>query len=320
MQKADPLVLFTSTILNANGQQTPETSALVNPHGLPMELLEARFRVIPQSPSSTDYSLLTGNAVGVKMDMGEIPIVDADVPVNVLGTMRDSYEQNFTVWYNDGASNIPVTPVTYGWRLQHPLYIPAGAVVTPTFSHLGQNANATKVDVMYICRMVENYRPDVVKVPWVGSYNARGFDVTGSGQAAQSNRSSNLDLFNPFKVPLVINRLSGRASYLRSSFGLQTQAAYEDVATLRQAYVTMRMRSSRGDDIIRESLPFEVAFPGSWRAWDIPGNWEMRSGEFYQASLAVGSIAEDYTGLLGRLQISIALSGYREIQRRIIGG
>ena len=320
---SDPLIFTASAIVNPNAGGSVNTAALANPHGMAMELLEVRFRVFAENTSNNNFLTLTGQAIGVKMDMGNIPIVDSAVPISQFGSFRDTSE--FGSQQSASFNGALTTPVMYKWRLKYPLYVPAGAVVIPSFEHLGQNPFPVNVEVVYICRTVPEGQkiPSRLMVPWVSSYNSKSFDQLTS-TAAKSDQSSELDLLNPFKVPLEITKLTGRAALI--STGVEgLDLAIEEQMQFRSRLATVRMRSSRGDDVVRTPTPFNGLFPLGWRAWDIAGQWLMRPGEFYKVRIDVAAVdfTTAATGNLsaanpGRVQFSMGMIGYRSIATKTV--
>lgn len=320
---SDPLIFTAETVVNTNAGGSVNTAALANPHGLAMELLEVRFRISPDNTATESYFQVTGQAIGVKMDMGNIPIIDSAVPVSQFGSFRDTSEFGTTQYSASGV--IRTLPTSYYWRLKYPLYVPAGSVVVPSFEHLGQNPFPVKVAVIYICRsMPEGHKiPARVMVPWVGSYNSKSFDQITDAPAS-SDRSSELDLLNPFRVPLEIVKLTGRAT-LTSQVSEEIGLAIEEQMNFRSRLAKVRIRSSRGDDVVRTPTPFNGLFPLGWREWGIAGQWLMRPGEFYKARIDVDSV--DYTTATeggdsitypGRVQFSMGLIGYRAIATKAV--
>lgn len=320
---SDPLIFTAQTLVNTGAGGSVNTAALANPHGMPMELLEMRFRVFPERTATEAFTKLTGQSIGVKIDMGNIPIVDSAVPISQFGSFRDTSEfgsQQF------GFNGFSAVPTMYKWRLKYPLYVPAGSVVVPSFEHLGQNPFPVNVEVIYICRTVpENQKiPARLMVPWVGSFNSKSFDQL-TGTAASSDQSSELDLLNPFRVPLEIVKLTGRASLISTDNVTTFPTADEERMQFRSRLATVRIRSSRGDDVVRTPTPFNGLFPLGWRAWDIGGQWLMRPGEFYKVRIDVAAVdfataADDNESTVepGRVQFSVGMIGYRSIATKAI--
>lgn len=316
-----PLVMWASIVAPPNSDSPVPNELLMNPYGLPMEILEVRFRVYPITPSGTNFPTLNGMGLGVKMDLGKAQVVDAGVPVSLLGNVRDSYEGQAKVYGNPDDGTVFAYPTTYSWRLKYPLFVPAGGVLACVFTPMGQNVYPVNVDVAYIARTWDMTRPQPAKtkVPWVASYQSKVFDYE-TGAAAAFDVSPTLDMLNPFGVPLELQRLTGRASLTQSTAGAGatgqfsgvTNSIVEDVTEFHTTYSQLRLRSSRGFDLIRTPAPFGGFFPANWRAWDVPEKWFMAPQEFYRAQLSVSAISGTVS-YLARAQFAMGMVGYREV-------
>lgn len=328
----DPLILYGSCEVAPNSASSPNSAALGNPHSLPMEILEIRFRIYGITPGligdqlggiPPSFFLNNGLGIGVKLDLGTIPIVDARVPVNGFGTIRDAADNpTFGTILSDpsaplGESGL-ANPATYTWRLKYPLFIPANTVLVPVFEHLGQSPLTMVVDTLYVARSLpENYQPPAsIKVPWVTSYVSKSFDET-AGAIASTDSSSELNITNPFQVPVEISRLVGSMAFnFNQDNGLDStiQEVSEDWEDHRFRLTKVTIRSSRGDELARSPTKFNLLFPFDWRAWDVPSGWWMRPGEYYK--ILVVTDALDYVPnvlLVGQVQFGIVAVGYREI-------
>lgn len=311
-----PLVLWASIIAPPNSDSPVPNEMLMNPLELPMELLEVRFRMFPIGDSSTDYASINGMGLGVKMDLGKAPIIDAGVPVSMLGTVRDTFENGDIVLSPDSGTITP-KPATYSWRLKYPLFVPAGKTPSVVFTPMGQNVYPLNVDVAYICRTWDMTRPQPTKtkVPWVASYQSKTFDYA-TAQAAGYDTSPTLDILNPFGAPLELQRISGRvlnAQSTATAVGSFTNSIIEDVLTYRSVLSELRLRSSRGFDLIRTPAAFNGFFPMNWRAWDVPDKWTMAAQEFYRAQLTVNAVT-DTVSALARIQFALGVVGYRDVE------
>lgn len=313
----DSLLLYANCVVQPGSGVGPNVAGLMNPHGLPMELLEVRWRLYPNNTVGNQFARLTGMGIGVKMDIGDIPLVDADVPMNAFGNSRDDADltsDNTAIYPNPNDTSVTANPYSYRWRLKHPLFVPPGCVVTPVYSHLGQNHFPVTVDTVYIARTLPTsfQPPAAVRVPWAGSYNSISFDNFAS-QAAGRDFSSELDIVNPFRQPLELSRLTGRASAVFN--GSTVPVNFEDFTDHRFKLCKLRIRSRSGDEIARTKTPFNGLFPYTWRAWDIPGGWVMPPQEFYKVQLtvdqAIATAPSD--AQLGTVQFSVAAIGYRQL-------
>lgn len=316
-----PIVLWGSVIAQPNVDSPVPNEQLANPFGLPMELLAIRFRLVPIVDSTNGFNArVTGGGVKVKLDLGPAAIA-SDIPISLFGDMRDTYENQIggvipqDIPYQAG---IYVLPTAYDWRLKYPLFIPAGKVVTAIFTPLGLNPFPVRIDVIYICRTWDQSKPEpkLTKVPWAASFESKTFDYADATPRDESV-SSNLDVLNPFGVPLELSRLSGRCTTLNLSAlaGTQTNYVHEDLAEFRQSLSTVRMRSSRGFDLIRTPVPFDGVFPINWRSWDILDGWQMAPQEYYRVqinTIAVPITVEAQN--VGTAQFAVGIVGYRDVE------
>lgn len=313
---SNPLVLYGQVLVNPNVDAAVPNVALSNPDGMPMELLEVRFRLVPQSSITTQNVGVTGLGLGVKMDLGKVAVVDSYVPVGDLGTSRDSYEYQQAVFSDPDSATPRAFPTTYGWRLKYPLLIPGGATLSCVLRSLGQSSYPLLVDVAYIARTWDMRRPlpTHTRVPWVSSYESRVFEYE-TGIAAKQDQSGQLDIINPFDAQLEIARFGGRLSYLVNyTRALGADYVLEDPVTMRDVFGTFRMRSSRGFDIVGNPSAFGVAFPYSWRSWDMGDKWLMSPREYYTVNIDTAAITDTVTApYIGQMQYSIGLTGYRSV-------
>lgn len=313
----NPLVLYGSVTVNPNTDGAIPNPSLANPDAAPMELLEVRFRVTPVNKTGdTDIvPAVMGLGLGVKMDLGKAAVVDSYVPVGDLGTVRDSYESQPETYTDPTDPTITSNQNVYGWRLKYPLFIPGGSTLSCVLRPLGQNSAPLNVDVAYICRTWDSRKPipTHARVPWVTSFESKTVAYELNAPATQQ-RSSQLDIVNPFDAMLEVARFGGRVSILVNTTGLPMgDDVLEDPTTYRDVLTTIRMRSSRGFDIVGGNrVAFGGLFPYSWRAWDLPGKWLMSPREFYSVTLDTALNSDDPL-YPGQVQFSVGLTGYRTV-------
>lgn len=325
----DPMVLFAETDIQPGASGAPQVPALANPHGLPMEILEIRFRAYPLIKTADDYITTVGQTLSVKMDLGKASVSDDKVPLSTFGTVADTFEglnPQYSQANLPAASNPVVTAAGYAWRLKYPLYVPVGSVLVPKFAS-NVNAFPTRVEVAYVCRSVQQ-KPagSKVMVPWVAAYNSKAFTQL-TEEPASNDVSNQLDIVNPFSVPLELARLGGRVMFVQNDVGAQSNFILEESLQFRNRLTKLRLRSSRGDDIVRGPAPFDLVFPRNWRGWDVPGSWLLRPGEVYRATLETDAMDFSTAGAAGnnasagRIQFAIAMMGYRQVSvESLVGG
>jgi len=313
---SDPLVLSASGVIEANGGSSLSAAALANPHGLAMEVTEIRWRLAPKSPTQNDQFEATGQSIAMKLDLGQAAIVGEQVPVGLFGSFRDSSEFAAEIYGLDlQEPTVTVQPTSYFWRPRHPIFVPANQILTPSFEHMGQIGLPYQLDLIYIGRTLPpDYKPGSIMLPWVSAWNFQSFQQI-SGGLGGSGLSSELTLNNPFGVPMKIAKLTGRCALINaSSSGGFTNYATEELFQFRQRLAALRIRSSKGEDVVRTQTSFDGLFPYGWREWDIEGEWMMRPGEFYKARLDVANVDFAITeSFNGRVQFSVGLMGYRKV-------
>lgn len=309
----EPLVLYAETELPTGAGAAPNAGALTNPYGVPMEILEMRFSIYATEVTLGETGSVTGTAVGVKLDLGNLGLSNPGVTISTLGGFRT--ESNSTFALAAGTSFLTTARV-YTWRLKYPLYVPVGATVVPTFTNLGQVGSPVKVRVSYHCRSITNsWRPQKLIVPWVSTYNSTTFEVIQEGAGAATDASTETGIFNQFDVPLEISKLVGRWGML-SKYGGASDKVFE-FANPDQAlkYTTIEIRSSKGEEIIRDPTLFGLVFTPGSNTWDFKGNWQLDPHEWWKVQVTHNAL--DYTpdaALLGRVQFSMSLIGYREVK------
>jgi len=144
----------------------------------------------------------------------------------------------------------------FRWILPKPLYVPAGQILMSTFFRQADGGGAGgKVGVAYAGRTVApgTPMPSKISVPYVGVYEPPA--------GAASAISSELDLVNPFLVPLKVQRFTMRV--LDSTGAGLIKAENLQSGANRQ----ITMKDSSGYDIVTDAAPMlEVGF-GARRAW-----------------------------------------------------
>jgi len=321
----DPLVLFAETTLVTGGAVSPNTAALANPHAMPMELLTVRFRIHTVNPTGTGQSV-SGLGVGVKMDMGKIPMIDDGVPVSLLSTARDDSNDanNGYLVFSDTTLSPTARVYDYTWRLKYPLFIPPGAVVTPLFTHLTQTPFDVKVGITYFCRVHRGSAktPAVVQVPWVSSYKSKIFDINSGANVADSAQSKETDIRNQFSHPIEVARIGGRVSTYVAPAATPANMNYESIfSIMAHRYLRLTMRGSRGDDIIRTPTLFGSVFPLAWKCWDLITPWYMEPGEFYDTQLFLDAFTGPTSGNdSARMQVGVSVVGYQRLNTRTLEG
>lgn len=316
-QIGDPIILTAAATISSSADAAPNLAALTNPYGLPMELLEVRFSAYAVSTDATLGNSISGQDVGVKMDLGKIAVVNAGTPMSVFSNYRDAFNPS-DMSYAINSSNLGFGVATYSWRLKYPLFVPGGTTLNVKFTNNSLLPVDVQVTVTYHCRvMPKSYRPKKLMVPWVSAYNSKAFTVVPNA-AADSDTSTELDITNPFiGVPLEVSRLTGVFSSVQ--LGTGTINTLSEALNLDQPreYLFVTMRSSQGDELVFNNTPFECLWPGAWRAWDLPDGTALESGSWLKLQVLRPAITYDLSSLYtARVYYSVGMLGYREIGGR----
>lgn len=317
-----PVILWGSTIAQPNVDSAVPNEQLANPFEIPIEVLAIRMRAYPIVTDSNNAVRVTGSGVKVKFDIGDVPVA-SDIPINLFGGVRETYENGQTIKTLD-TDTVVAYPCTYDWKLKYPLFIPPGKTLSAVFTPIGINQLPVRVDVIYICRTWDVTRPlpKRVKAPWASSFESKSFRNEAS-VPAETSVSNALDVLNPFAVPLELDFIGGRcaALSLSTSFAAYTDIVYEDPLLYRHIRSTIRMRSSRGFDLIRTPVPFEGVFPAGWRGWDVPQGWQMSPQEYYRVQVDVAATDALVTSFyISQAQFSVGIVGYRDVEVASMGG
>lgn len=312
----DPLILTASATLAPGAEVSPNLASLSNPYGLPMELLEVRWSVVASSTNASAFRGITGLGIGVKADLGKIAVIDSDVPISCFGSYRDMTDPVTQSGLEISSSGVINGVSTYTWRLKYPLFIPGGTTLNMDFHHLAQEPVNAKVWVTYHCRVrPKGYKPAKLMVPWVCSYSSKPFNVV-AGEPADSDESSELDLINPFGVPLEVTRFVGGYTSLVLGTGSFTNTASEATNSSQpRQYTYVTMRTSQGDDVVFTPTYFEALWPSAWRAWDLPDGTMFDSNEWIKVTLTRPAIDYDPSTLSnqGISLFAVSMVGYREV-------
>lgn len=326
---SQPVVLYGTATIPVASSGAPDNSTLQNPYETPIEILEVRFRIYPTYPNADNvaFQSVTGMGVGVKMDLGKAAVIDGFVPVNAMSSNRDSYE-GMGALYSQPAVGLAseAYQVMYGWRPRYPIYVPGRATLACAFQTQGQIDSPIVCDVVYIGRTwpVGKPKPRTVKVPWVASFEATPVETSGSTQALSNDVSASTDVQNPFAANLELDKIFGRMAQLtplNPTLGSGSNRLIEDSIVGRLIRFKLKIRSSRGFDILRNQTQFGSLFTRNWIVWDIPGRWELVPREFYtfafQASAETLEVATPYTQ---QSQPSVGIVGYRNVAVADLGG
>lgn len=296
-----PIVLTSEVTVDANSTKSPDLLKLKNPTGEHFVIREIRFGLRLASGSD---ALTTGSAVAVKLDLGSQALTNAHVPVWNFGRYlsRDADAPSDPI-------NTVFSPALnlFRWRLRHPLYIPAGAVLACEFQHRGQVPVPITVTVTYVGHSLESSTvPPRIRLPWAASYSSKVFETFSAG----TDSSSAAALINPFETPLRLERFTGRLNFSSPSSGLNWAFVADDT-------LQIKIRHSSGVPLVREFTTFRQVFGAYSHSWEQRG-CELESGASY--IVTVNKLDDPDADPNDRrfIQADIGMVGWRELQ--LVGG
>lgn len=272
--QANGLLLSASLTLTTNQvKAVGNTTLLEVPDRTPMLLDEIR---VSGSEGGSALNVL------VRLQLGRNPLTNGYVPFGVLSKLINSEQ-------NGDATGVESLPESIVWRLPRPLYVPAGEIVTASFLANG-SVTSTNVVLTYAGRSVlmDYPVPKKIAIPWVTAF----LPTRRAGGSNTTQESTNSDLVNTLGVPLHAQRLVGLMS--------------GDTDAL-EALCLMQMRTSYGQVIIRDQVPFANVF-STERCWDLGS--VMKPKDYY-----IVNLTENYATVNPAHTVSSAISlvGYREV-------
>jgi len=302
----DPLFLTAEAVLQSKAQGGPNAIALANPFGHSMEIHEIRWQLRGALTSG-----INGGAIGCQLNLGSIPLTNGFVPVFNFGRMDTVFAESQVAM-----GPLPTNAnLEFQWRLPRPLFVPAGAVLTPKFEHRGEQVRtAITVRISYVGASLPASAspPKRVPVPWVAFWASNPIDIT----APSTQQSRETDLVSPpGDADLILQRFSGRL-VTTFGFGAGNVIADDSNSLISGArFTTIRMVDSRGNPIIRKATPFRQAFEEVTRTWELPPGSRLTPKGFYRVFMR--HTVEPNPALAFNLtsQLFVGMVGYREIDR-----
>ncbi len=292
---ASPVHLSASVILPSGSNGTVPPAALKNPMGQDMEILEIKFEVSGVIGAATDYGYY-GATIACELVMGTHKITNGSIPVFCFGRAENLSAET----KQDITQTILFS--SYTWRLPRPLYVPAGAVVTPNFTHTGLVSNSLNVRVGYSARTVFA-KPKMVYIPWVAKYSSKVFNPI---ESADVDSSTELDLVNPNPETFHLQRFVGRTVVNTAT------AKVEGPTALSSQYLLLRMTDSYGRPIIRSFTPFYSAFTPLTRSWEMDNGAELDPESYYLVNMRKDVMDFSADHEVDTAQAFISMVGWRE--------
>lgn len=270
-QKFEPLILRAETLVEVSSNSSPNNQALINPTGEPWEVHEIKFGVRRQSILET--SRATGAALDVNITWCGKRITDGFVPVWNCGAYQAVEEFKALPKTSDVALGQywRAQDAFYGWKLDHPLYVPPGQSLAVEFRNNGLVNFPLKCSVSLIGRvMPRSAKPTKVKVPYVSAWKSDFYEVLLAGGPEVSPETV---LFNQTGKPLTVERFVGRMASRVQTDEADGSYVYIDQVSrfpFRGSLFDVKHRMTNGTIVARNWVNFGDAF--GWRNY----KWTQR--------------------------------------------
>ncbi len=301
---------LTISLKGADAAPSDETR-IKNPTSYPIWLHGIRFALTTSEAAALSG---IGGAIGVKMNLGQTPLMQNYVPLWLLRTQTTDTERTP---YDQNLMSSPPFTFRYTWMFRKPLLMLPGQYLSPLFNYPGmlKGTDPATVDIqMTMLADIAEHVPEMVSVPWACSFSAQS---TVAGTAALAlPESRRTDIFNPHDFPLHIDRLTGRI--LINQQDGDDEYASTGNSTYPSANTNVRMFREDGTALIRDPVAFAHAFSQPLKAWRMEG-CVMPPRSYYQAVIDVDYSDATAYGAASVIQPQIGLLGYRDIPLAQLG-
>lgn len=327
-QLSDPIHLTAAASVPSNSTTGVNAAALKNPTGAAMMIHQIKFSLKAQVSSGAQFqATVLGGMILCDLKLGNIPLTNGFVPVWNFVKPNSFNSELFTLITEEATADAAYAE--FCWTLARPLYVPANAVIIPSFSNTGLVPNTIDVRISYAGRSLKAGAapPKRVFIPYVSSYISKNFPADDE----DSDESSELSIINPFDQPLKLQRLTGRCQNVRNIAGLATVYAdegfsqvivpglssdyYLSMATPGEEMISVKIYDSNGRPIVKDFTIFRAVFPTTTRSWEFDNGAVMDPQSYYRVFVdkqpaLIGDTATDFTIFS---QITIGAVGWREI-------
>jgi hypothetical protein len=272
-----------------------------------------------------------GAFVYVKLALdGRINLTEKFVPVWNLGPLlSQGIDLSAYVGAGIGSAGNQYRFSHYRWLLPVPLIVPPGSVLVPTFEiedngplgagavtrpYLGYPNGGITADVAFGGRRIPGLKiPSRVDIPFATAFlpsetiNTTGVSVRQSGDK---------DLYNPFHVPMHVQRFIGRYRYMPDAFSPYQNQIITDTwggafgpgptGGVTSNIAEVKLTDSRGYTGIRDFTPWPDVFDANYRSWTFGAELPPKEWAFF----AVRNIG--YSSGTYRLRPMISMIGHRK--------
>lgn len=270
------------------------SGSLVNFYPYPMKVKDIVFDwdwTVPSRGVQQTYGAPLGDAIRIRAGYRNHPLTNGYVPVNLLGRTRN--------WQASTPSFIQAAQTvhsTFVWEFPTPMWLPPN--VPLTISALHQNDFAVQsaatstlsLDITIRGELDEvGIIPRYIDIPYASAFLGAVQSTVGppTGVAPPvTERSGQSDLYNPFDVPLSVERLSyeislsshGKDGATNANFAPTDSTSAQDQTAqilagqnygLDRRYVTMKLAAAVGRALIKDLIPIGAVLSANDRSLDL---------------------------------------------------
>lgn len=279
-------------IKNGQSNMPDDSDAFTNRYPFDLLVDELRFSWTSginytQFALANPQGTLWGDVVRCRLKFGRVGLTDGFVPVSLLAPVRD--------WAFQAPEPLTAAtelPSSWVWRFPKPLYLPAGQKLliemgnfndwTLPASNFGFATLTARVSMQ--CRPSQGPAPSMIDLPYAAKFLGQiwgGGSVQPGQEPSTSEISTPTDLYNPFSVPMQVERFTLNTLASSPFTGLLTpivDGLEQSVVAggtdrfgmnwgLDRRYVTARMVTADGFPVIRDYVPVGSVFSANDRSW-----------------------------------------------------
>ena len=252
------------------------------------------------------FNVSNANGVDVRLNLklGADELVKQYTPLWLLGSAK-----NLSV-FNGSAGPTTLLPQLnssiFGMRMHSELILYPGEFLNPTFYNAAQlNSASVSVRVIVRCRAM---KVDAQKqsLPWISYF----VGVPQVPTASYTEETVESDLFNPYDVPLSLDRMVGGVASLPGTGTVPTPYGVPIAMDAGLNYAEIRMVDGSGQPIIRDFTPLGHLFQLMDFSWRLKGT--MPANSFWKAYIQENYASINTSGY-GNLQLQMSLIGHRAL-------
>ncbi len=317
------------------------TGCFVNLYGKPIWVRDITWDwdwTVPVRAAVQTYGTSLGDAIRCGIKYQNQPMTNGRIPVCLLAKATN-WRAHTAPFSASGA----VVHSTFTWTFASPLWLPPNVPLTIEIGHTNDfTVNSAAVDQtvdVTVRGTIDDSGlvPAYIDVPYatafLGAVQSKVVAATTGLVPIVTEQTSPTDLFNPFSVPLNIDRMQYEISVsshgadvaggaANANFAPTDATSAQDQTSLLAAsqnygldrrYVNMKLTSSRGRNLVKAYLPIGAVIPSTTRAWEARST--LAPAAYYVAFLQEQMpLFTDRGTLPFQMRVGLSLVGSRRLK------